>query len=147
MALVYLLLAVGAGSLIPIQAGINASLRTALEHPLLAAITNFMVGLTLLTTFAVATRVPLPTAAQITRAPWWCWIGGSMGAVLVLSGVLLSHRLGAATFVACIILGQLLASVLLDHFALVGFPQHSMNFPRVLGLLLLMAGVYVLRRW
>jgi uncharacterized membrane protein YdcZ (DUF606 family) len=37
--------------------------------------------------------------------------------------------------------------VLLDHFALVGFPQHSMNFPRVLGLLLLMAGVYVLRRW
>ncbi len=147
MALVFLLLAVGAGALVPIQAGVNASLRTALDHPLLAAITNFLVGLTLLSVFALAMRVSLPSANQIARAPWWCWIGGSMGAVLVLSGVMLSHRLGAATFVGCIILGQLLASVLLDHFALVGFPQHSMNFPRVVGLFLLMAGVYVLRRW
>jgi bacterial/archaeal transporter family-2 protein len=147
MTLVYLLLAVAAGSLVPIQAGINASLRTSLEHPLLAAITNFLVGLTLLVTFAAAARVPLPSAAQISQAPWWCWIGGSMGAALVLSGVLLSHRLGAAVFIACIILGQLSASVLLDHFGLVGFPQHSLTLPRVAGLFLLAAGVYVIRRW
>lgn len=147
MALVYLLLAVLAGSLLPLQAGINASLRTFLQHPMLAAITNFLVGLTLLVTCAAAMRVPLPTAAQIAQAPWWSWVGGSMGATLVLSGVLLSHRLGAATFVACIILGQLSASVALDHFGLVGFPQHSVTAPRVLGLCLLAAGVYLIRRF
>jgi bacterial/archaeal transporter family-2 protein len=147
MALVYLLLAVAAGSLIPIQAGVNASLRTWLDHPLLAAVTNFLVGLTVLVSVAVLTRVPLPAGQQIARTPWWCWVGGSMGAVLVLSGVMLSHRLGAATFVGCIILGQLVASVLLDHFALVGFPQHSLSVGRVVGVLLLVAGVYVIRAW
>ena len=147
MTLIYLLLAVAAGSLVPIQAGINASLRLSLGHPVLAAVTNFLVGLTLLATFAAATRVPLPSSAQIAHAPWWCWIGGAMGATLVLSGVLLSHRLGAATFIASVILGQLAASVLLDHFALVGYPQHSLSLPRVAGLFLLAAGVYVIRRW
>jgi transporter family-2 protein len=147
MALLYVLVAVGAGTLVPIQAGINASLRLSLQHPVLAAVTNFLVGLTLLVTFAVATRVPLPSTAQIADAPWWCWVGGAMGATLVLSGVLLSHRLGAATFVACIILGQLAASVVLDHFALVGYPQHSITLPRVAGLFLLAAGVYLIRRW
>jgi len=147
MTLLYLLLAVAAGSLVPVQAGINASLRTSLGHPILAAVTNFLVGLTLLASFAAATRVPLPGSAQIAQAPWWCWIGGSMGAALVLSGVLLSHRLGAATFVACIILGQLAASVVLDHFALVGYPRHSFTLPRLVGLLLLAAGVYLIRRW
>lgn len=147
MTLLYLLLAIMAGSLIPVQAGINASLRHFVQHPMLAAITNFLVGLTLLTTCAIAMRVPLPSGAQIAQAPWWSWIGGSMGAMLVLSGVLLSHRLGAATFVACIILGQLVASVALDHFGLVGFPQHSVTAPRVLGLCLLVAGVYLIRRF
>jgi transporter family-2 protein len=147
MALLYVLVAVAAGALVPIQAGINASLRLSLQHPVLAAITNFLVGLTLLVTFAVVTRIPAPSSAQIAQTPWWCWVGGAMGATLVLSGVLLSHRLGAATFIACVILGQLSASVLLDHFGLVGFPQHSFSLPRLAGLFLLVAGVYVIRRW
>jgi transporter family-2 protein len=146
MNLLYVLLAVAAGSLVPLQAGINASLRLSLQHPVLAAVVNFMVGLSLLVTYAVATRVTLPSAAQIGQAPWWCWIGGSMGAALVLSGVLLSHRLGAATFIACIILGQLAASVVVDHFGLVGYPQHSISIQRLGGLFLLAAGVYFIRR-
>jgi transporter family-2 protein len=37
--------------------------------------------------------------------------------------------------------------VALDHFALVGYPQHSLTLPRVAGLLLLAAGVYLIRRF
>jgi transporter family-2 protein len=70
-----------------------------------------------------------------------------MGATLVLSGVMLSHRLGAATFIGCVILGQLAASVTLDHFGLVGFPQHSVTVPRLAGLCLLATGVYLIRRF
>lgn len=146
MSLVFVLLAVAAGCLVPLQAGINASLRLSLNNPLLAAITNFVVGLTILSGFAAIARTPLPSAAQITNVPWWCWIGGSMGATLVLSGVFLSHRLGAATFVAAIILGQLAASVLLDHFGLVGYQQNTIGAQRLFGLSLLVAGVYFIHR-
>ncbi len=140
-----ILAVIAAGALIPLQAGINASLRLTLNSPLYAAATNFAVGWLLLASFAALSRSPLPPLAEAAKAPWWNWIGGAMGAGLVLTGVLLSHRLGAATFVACIILGQLTCSVLLDHFGLVGFSQHGVNPMRILGLGLLAAGVYVIR--
>jgi transporter family-2 protein len=46
-----------------------------------------------------------------------------------------------------VILGQLATSVLLDHFALVGYAQRSFSMPRLAGLLLLATGVYVIHRW
>ena len=140
-----ILVVIAAGALIPLQAGINASLRSSLSSPIFAAVTNFTVGGLLLASYALLSRTPLPSMAEAARAPWWNWIGGTMGAGLVLTGVLLSHRLGAATFVACIILGQLTSSVLLDHFGLAGFSQHALSPMRVLGLGLLAAGVYVIR--
>ncbi len=146
MTLLFVLLAVAAGCLLPVQAGVNASLRLSLGHPILAAVTNFFVGLSLLVSYAAATQIKLPAVSQIAKAPWWCWVGGSMGTLLVLSGVVLSHRLGATTFAACIILGQLVASVVVDHFGWVGFQQHSINFQRVAGLVLLAAGVLLIQR-
>lgn len=140
-----ILVAVAAGALIPLQAGINASLRSALQSPIYAAVTNFTVGGLLLACYALLSRTPLPAVSEAAKAPWWTWVGGAMGACLVLTGVLLSHRLGAATFVACIIMGQLTSSVLLDHYGLVGFSQHAVSPMRVLGLALLAAGVYVIR--
>ena len=138
-----ILTVVAVGGLIPLQAGINASLRASLNSPIFAAITNFGVGGALLVLFG--SRVTAPSLAEAARTPWWQWVGGSMGAVLVLAGVLLSHRLGAATFVASIILGQLVSSVVLDHFGWAGYAQHSLNGVRVLGLALLAAGVYLIR--
>jgi transporter family-2 protein len=146
MTLLYVLLAIGAGSLVPIQSGVNATLRGFLGHYLLAAITNFTLGLTLLTLLIIALRLQLPNLTQMAGVPWWCWTGGAMGAILVVAGVTLAHKLGAATFIACIILGQLSTSVLLDHFALVGFAQHPVSAPRIAGLLLLAAGVLLIHR-
>lgn len=145
MHVLFLITAVLAGTLIPFQAGINASLRNFLPHPVFAAITNFLVGLTLLAFAAIAMRSTPPTLEGIAKVPWWCWVGGSMGACLVLSGIFLSHRLGAATFVACVILGQLTASVICDHYGLVGFAVHPANLQRVLGLGLLAGGVILIR--
>lgn len=68
-----------------------------------------------------------------------------MGACLVLSGVLFSHRLGAASFMACIIVGQLTSSVVLDHFGWVGFQQHSVSATRLAGIVLLGLGAYLIR--
>ncbi len=141
------LLAVIVGSLLPFQAGINASLRFALNSPVLAAITNFTVGGSLVVAYALASRTPLPSVSQLARVPAWCWLGGVMGACLVFAGVLLSHRLGAATFTACIILGQLTASVVVDHFGWVGYAQHAVSGPRIVGLLMLLGGAFLIRQY
>jgi transporter family-2 protein len=95
--------------------------------------------------YAAAARLPLPPVGPLALTPWWYWVGGSMGAALVLSGVLLSHRLGAVTFLGCVIVGQLAASVVVDHYGLVGYPQHSFSPGRLAGLLLLAVGAYLIR--
>jgi transporter family-2 protein len=145
MQVLFIILAALAGTLVPVQAGINASLRGFFPHPIFAAITNFLVGLSVLSIAALTMQAAPPSFQAIAKVPWWCWLGGSMGACLVLSGVFLSHRLGAATFVACIILGQLTASVICDHFGLVGFPVHHASLQRILGIGLLAGGVVLIR--
>lgn len=142
---IFAALAVLVGALIPIQAGVNASLRAYVGHPLFAALTNFTVGgLILLLCLAIG-RLSPPSIGEIAKAPWWCWIGGAMGATLVLAGVLFSHRLGAATFIACIILGQLSASVVLDHFGWAGFQAHPVNSWRLVGIGFLALGAFLIR--
>lgn len=145
MQVLLVLLAALSGTLVPVQAGVNASLRGFFPHPILAAIANFLVGLAILAIAALMVQTGPPSFQTISKAPWWCWLGGLMGACLVLAGVSLSHRLGAATFVACIILGQLTASVICDHFGLVGFPVHHANLQRILGIGLLAGGVVLIR--
>ena len=142
---IFAALAVLVGALIPVQAGANASLKNAVNNPIFAAIVNFVVGVSLLTAYGLVSRMDWPPVGALTKIPWWCFVGGAMGACLVLSGVLFAHRLGAASFMACIIVGQLTSSVVLDHFGWIGFQQHSVNFTRLLGIGLLGIGAYIIR--
>ena len=145
MQVLFVILAALSGMLVPVQAGINATLRGFLPHPVFAAIANFVIGLIILLMAVLTMQAGPPSLQTLSKIPWWCWAGGSMGACLVLAGIVLSHRLGASTFVACIILGQLSASVICDHYGLVGFPVHHVNLQRILGLGLLAGGVVLIR--
>ncbi len=60
--IIFLLLAIAAGVLLPVQAGVNAQLRTALGSPVAAALISFLVGTAGLAAAAVLLRVPLPLA-------------------------------------------------------------------------------------
>lgn len=139
-------LAVLVGALIPLQSGINAALGRSLGHPLLAALTNFAVGGIALALGAAVLQVPLPNGRDIASAPPWAWWGGLCGACLVVVAVLAAPRLGAALLVACLIAGQLSSSVLLDHMGWVGFIQRPVSTLRMLGLVLLGAGVLCIRK-
>lgn len=82
----------------------------------------------------------------VARLPWWAWSGGLFGAVLIGFAVLLVPRLGAATFIAPLVAGQMLASVAFDQFGWLGLAQRSIDLPRLLGMALLVAGVVLMRR-
>ena len=79
--------------------------------------------------------------------PGWVWLGGLLGALYVVGVIYLAPRLGAATMIGFIVTGQLLTSLLLDHFGVVGFPLHPVNGWRILGALLLVTGVILIRRF
>ena len=143
--LALLLLAAVAGSLLPVQAGINAQLRVTLINPLAATLVSFLVGTAALGVVVLGARVPLPPIAVMERAPWWHWTGGLLGAVYVALMIVLAPRLGAATLIAAVVAGQMLASLLLDHYALVGFAAHPISLQRLVGAALVIGGVALVR--
>jgi bacterial/archaeal transporter family-2 protein len=141
-----LLLALAAGVLLPVQAGVNAQLRSAVGSPLTAALVSFLVGTAGLVTAAVIFRTPMALRGAWVDSPWWQWVGGLIGALYVIATIVLAPRLGAATLVAAVVAGQMIASLLLDQYGLLGFPTHPINGLRVLGAGLVIVGVILVQR-
>jgi bacterial/archaeal transporter family-2 protein len=139
----YLLFALAAGAMLPIQFGINAQLATWVGGSVRAAFVSFVVGaLGLLLAVLIAARGWPERAGD---APWWVWIGGLLGAFYVLGSIVTAPKLGAVTLVALILAGQAIASLLVDHFGWVGFEEHPITLLRVVGVLLLAGGATLVR--
>ena len=142
------LVAFAVGMLLPFQAGINAQLKGFLGNPVQAALISFLVGTTLLLVITLLMGLPLPTGKVLAGMPWWAWVGGGVcGAIYITMVIFLTPRLGASTTVGLIIAGQLIMSMVLDHFGIVGFAIHPINPWRVAGALLLILGVILIRRF
>ena len=139
----YLLFALAAGAMLPIQFGINAQLATWVGGSVRAALVSFVVGaLGLLVAVLIAARGWPERAGD---APWWVWIGGLLGAFYVLGSIVTAPKLGAVTLVALILAGQALASLAVDHFGWVGFEEQPITLLRVVGMLVLAGGVVLVR--
>jgi transporter family-2 protein len=144
--IVFLLLALLAGALLPVQAGVNLQLRIVLGHPLTATLVSFVVGSVGLAALVGALRLPVPIGAAWARSEWWHWVGGLLGAVYIVATIVVAPRLGAATLVAALVAGQMVASLALDHFGWVGFTVHPIDPWRLLGTALIVGGVVLVQR-
>lgn len=149
MRYVLMLMMVLIGMTLPLQAGINARLREILESPVLAAATNFLVGLTVLGCVWVVSYLAGwmsgPNLSKIGQAPAWVFLGGVCGAAVVLGSLLSVKPLGAAVLISCLVLGQMISSVLADHHGWVGYNIRTVSWERILGIVLLVAGVMLLQ--
>ena len=141
----YFLFAFFAGVVLPFQAGINAQLAHWLHSPVRAAFVSFLVGTIALFVLSIAVWRPLPSSARLGNTPWWVWIGGLLGAFYVAGSIVTAPRLGAATLIALVVAGQAVASVVVDHFGMVGFKEQHVTPGRILGMALIVGGVTLVR--
>jgi bacterial/archaeal transporter family-2 protein len=141
----YLLLAFAAGVMLPFQAGVNAELAQWVNSPFRAAFVSFLVGTLVLLVVSVLVFKPLPSWTRLGDAPWWVWIGGALGAFYVAGSIVSAPKLGAATLIALVVAGQALASLAVDHFGWVGFDENPISLGRIGGMVLIAAGVVLVR--
>ena len=139
-------LAIAAGVSIVVQQVLNSNLRTALSSAAWSGFMSYSVGVVCMTLLALALRDPVPLASVAARIPWWAWSGGLFGAIFIGLSILLVPQIGAATFIALLVTGQMLASVAFDHFGWLGLAQRPIDPPRLLGAALLIGGVVLIRR-
>ncbi len=143
--LLFIFMALLAGISIPTQAGINAQLNLFTRSSVLAAAVSFAVGTLALVIYALLTRTPLPNMANLQGHPWWIWSGGILGAFFVTSTVVLAPRLGATTMVVLVLAGQMVASLLLDHYGWLGYPSHAISAGRIGGVVMVGLGVLLVK--
>ncbi len=136
-----LMLGLAGGVALASQAGINAQLRQYVHSPYQAAFFSFLVGTLILGVVVLMQTGARPQLQELTAVPYWLWIGGLLGAFGVSVAIILAPRLGAVNLTIVIVCGQLLAALVLDHFGWLGFEKHSINWQRVSGVLLVIAGL------
>jgi transporter family-2 protein len=139
------LLAAGAGVLVGMQAPVNARLGRAVGS-IQAASLSFIVGTVALVTIAAFSRGGLGSFGDLSRPPWWAFIGGLLGATYVTVAILTVRTLGASGLTAAVITGQLAISVAIDRFGLLGIARQPIGLQRIVGLVLLVAGVALVGR-
>ena len=143
----YLLLAVAAGAMMPTQAATNNKMAMVVDSPVLSAFISFAVGTVALLVYLLMTGVPLGNLSAAKDAPAIAWVGGLLGAFFVAAAVTLVPRLGVAMTFSLIIAGQMVVTLIIDHFGLLGVPEKAVSIPRVAGILLITAGVVLIRRF
>ncbi|MFN7115347.1 MAG: DMT family transporter [Saprospiraceae bacterium] len=143
-----ILIAFVAGAILPVQASINAKMAKFAGGPVMAALLSFAVGTIGLLLFALFSQPNFSLQLANTRqAPAYAWIAGILGAFYVVGSVYLLPKLGVALTFSLIIAGQMLVTLVLDHYGLLGVPVKPINLPRLLGILLIIAGVILVRKF
>ena len=141
----YLLLGLFVGSLLPIQTAFNSKMRGIVQSPFLASLFSFAIGTLFLAVIAIFQGVPLLIPSDVfARTPWWAYLGGLLGMLGLTANILLFPISGSVQTVILPILGQLLMSILIDHFVLFHTLLRPLSFIRFLGLISLIVGVLLI---
>ena len=134
------------GAATALQAPTNAKMMGAVGSPVNAAFVSFAVGTAALGILALVLQTR-PDMAASRALPWYAWVGGLYGAIFVVAAAWGVPRLGVATTIILMVAGQLLLSVLLDHFGAMGMPKQPISWGRIAGVLMVVGGVLMVRRF
>jgi transporter family-2 protein len=140
-----ILLVLFGGAMIALQAPTNAMLAKAGGSPVLAALISFGVGTVALLAAWLASG-NRPGTSAFASLPWYAWVGGLYGAFFVAIAAYAAPRIGLASLITIGVAGQIAAALWLDHIGALGLPREPINLGRVIGALLVVAGVVMVRR-
>ena len=140
--LLYLLpLAMGVGIAMTIQTAINSQLREYLYSPLQAALFSFLVGTIVLAFMVFFQSAEKPDFASFAQIPWYLWLGWFLGVYAISISIYTAPKLGFLSLSGLIIFGQILMSMVFDHFGLLGTEKTPINWQRLLGGVVIFIGV------
>lgn len=151
MSLQYYLLSILSGLAVTLQVGINGQLRANLGSPVLSSLISFLVGtigLCIVFCFTLANGTyTLSTLSNIKDIRWWMFTGGLLGAFYIFTTIIAPPKIGFANMFSLAICGQIILAVLFDHFGLLGNKIHLISPFRIIGVILLVSGVYIVQKY
>jgi transporter family-2 protein len=133
------------GSMLAIQAVLNATLGKRV---------GILGSLVVLTVIALGITIILvvlyPTMSNLRNLPgrseWYVYLGAVMGVAIMMAPIFLVPRIGATSTLTAFVMGQLLLALVIDHFGLLAAPKIELSVFRVVGVVLLIAGAYLISK-
>jgi transporter family-2 protein len=145
MTVVLLISAVLIGCLLAVQASVNLQLNKAVGTPYGASTLQLWVAVVLLAVLAAGAGA-FGALAGIADVPAWYLLGGLASPLYITSAILLFPRLGALAAGGLFVTGQMLASVGLDVFGLLGLPRQPVTVGILVGAVAVLAGITLIVR-
>jgi transporter family-2 protein len=138
----FLMLMAGIG--IPIMATFNAGLGQQLQSPVAATAILFGVGLVLAGVALAFAGVP--SAAQFKAVEPWRYLGAALVVFYILSVTWAAPRIGVGNAIFFVLVGQLVAAAIIDHYGLWGAIKSALTVRRAIGIAVMAVGVYLARK-
>lgn len=80
---------------------------------------------------------------QWRSIPWYALFAGIFGLIVIGAISYMIPRVGVAASITTIVAGQLLVGILLDHFGLLGTSVRTLDPARIIGMAVVLAGVWL----
>ena len=143
-----ILLAFIAGAFVPIQTGANAFLSKGLGNGMLSTLVVFLVA-SITTGIALLVQRPeIPSLPAMGTIPLYAWcIGGILGSAYIFILIYTAPKLGMATVVGLVVLGQMIMAMIMDHFGWMGLNIHKVNWGRIAGAALMIVGLLIIKKF
>jgi bacterial/archaeal transporter family-2 protein len=145
--LLFIALALVLGAILPIQAAVNSRLAKTMGSSEIAAFISFAVGTVVLFIYLLLSKQLNWQGAPIRQSPWWIWIGGVLGTFFVAGIVIVVPRLGSVLAFTLVLAGQMLLAIIIDQFGWLGMSVREISMGRIAGVILLIAGVIMIRKF
>ena len=130
------------GLLVPFQTAANSRLRQVVGPAYVSTLVSFSVSTLALLLVSLLSGSPLvPTGEMLAEAPWWSWFAGLVAVVTITIAIHLFKEIGPLQAVIIPMFSQLIFSLLIDHFGWFGANVIPLDAKRIIGSLLLIAGV------
>jgi bacterial/archaeal transporter family-2 protein len=133
------------GGAVALQAPINSQLGKSVGT-FQAAFLSFAIGTVALLVIATLAKGGLGGIRHATEPPWYYLTGGLLGVAYVSTVLVTVRTLGAGGVTAATIAGQLTLAVVIDQLGILGVAQRSITVSRMVGIVLLAAGVFLVVR-
>lgn len=140
MKVLFIAWAFAIGMIVPLQAIINAKLSKEIGGPSYASLISFAGGFIIFALMAAFNYKNFPSLEKLQNLPPYMYASGIVGALFVISAIMILPKLGSTGWTALIVTGQLIASLIMDHYGMFGLAQKTVSMARVTGAVLLILG-------
>jgi len=144
--IIWIVIVLLAGAFLPLQAGLNNKLGKAIDSPVYASMFSFIVGAVAMVLYVIFTRQTADLKG-ISQVPYYVWIAGLLGAFYVTVIILAFPKLGPGLTFGLVVAGQMTASILFEHNNILVAQQSPISFMKIFGVVLIVAGVIIIRKF